>query len=102
MALPKTYHQLAVVRGTEWAIIGSSVARAPRRWSNQLAIAEMRRIVILAFIRVRRASESVRPGPELAIADLIVILVQATGGGPEACEPSHSGHPAMAGAHEQP
>src|SRR4030095_13470804 len=63
VALPKTYHQLAVVRGTGWAIIGSSVDRAPRRWSNQLAMAEMRRIVVLDFTRVQRASESVHLGP---------------------------------------
>src|SRR5262245_3932487 len=63
VALPKTYHQLAVVRGTGWASIGSRVARAPRRWSNQWAMAEMRRMVVLVFTRVQRASESVHLGP---------------------------------------
>src|SRR5262245_27833800 len=63
VALPKTYLQLAVVRGTGWESIGWTVAPAPRRSSNHLAIAEMGRIVSLDFTRVRRASESVHPGP---------------------------------------
>ena len=78
MALPKTYHQLAVVRGTGWAIIGSSVARAPRRWSNQLAMAEMRRIVVLVSYGLGERRNLSALDPELAIADLVVILVQAT------------------------
>src|SRR5215831_18906906 len=64
VALPKTYHQLAVVRGTGWAIIGSNVSRAPTRWSNQSPTARMRRIVVLDFTRVQRASESVRLAPK--------------------------------------
>src|SRR5919198_4410978 len=70
VALPKTYHQLAVVRGTGCVIIGSSVARPPTRWSTQLPTVRMRRIVVLEVIRVGRASQSVRLGPRAAHCEL--------------------------------
>src|SRR5205807_58829 len=69
VALPKTYHQLAVLRGTAWVATGVIAPASPVRASSQPAT-ERSAAVIFGITLVPPGSEAVRRAPRAARSGL--------------------------------
>src|SRR5262245_4525958 len=97
VALPKTYHQLAVSRGTRCVTTSASGSPSPTRCSSQSPIA--RHLDISDTSRQRRQLPALHP--QLAALDLELIAVERTRGRPRGMAAVGVEHAAVARAHEQ-
>src|SRR5512134_1160551 len=79
VALPNTYHQLAVERGTRWARMGWTTAPIPARSSiHRLTLRSRSASRATASLhRPRERGQLAAAHPEMAVPHLVLVLVEA-------------------------